>query len=37
VITSNQVVIWDTVCALGTGARRGPGRLFATSPAMAHA
>ena len=35
-ITSNQVVIWDTLCALG-GERRGPGRLFATSPALAHA
>jgi maleate isomerase len=31
VITSNQVVIWDTLCALG-GDRRGPGRLFGTVP-----
>jgi maleate isomerase len=37
-ITSNQVVIWDTLCALG-GDRGGPGRLFGTipRPAMAHA
>jgi maleate isomerase len=32
VITSNQVVIWDTLRALG-GDRRGPGRLFAASVA----
>jgi maleate isomerase len=31
VITSNQAVIWDTLCALGTGDGGGPGRLFATS------
>jgi maleate isomerase len=37
VITSNQVVIWDALCALGTGDRRGPGRLFATSSAPAAA
>ena len=29
VITSNQAVIWDTLCALGASDRRGPGRLFA--------
>jgi maleate isomerase len=34
VITSNQAVIWDTLCALGTSDRRGPGRLFA-APAPA--
>jgi maleate isomerase len=37
VITSNQVVIWDTIRALGTTERCGPGRLFATSPRLAHA
>jgi maleate isomerase len=34
VITSNQAVIWDTLCALGASDCRGPGRLFA-APAPA--
>jgi maleate isomerase len=39
VITSNQVVIWDALCAFGGGQREGPGRLFATlsTAAIAHA